>query len=143
MSRILLGLAVLLGLVLALPPLVYALGGAPAPELPAPGRRVEVAPGLGVNVLDTGSGPALVLVHGHPACGYDWEPTQRELVARGYRAIAYDRVGYGRSDGRTPGHVTVATNAEELLALLAALELHDVTLVGWSYGGATSILAAK
>jgi pimeloyl-ACP methyl ester carboxylesterase len=143
MARVLLWLAALALLALAVPPLFYALHREPAPELPPAGRRVELAPGLAVNVLDVGSGPTLVLVHGHPACAYDWAPTQRELAGRGYRTIAYDRVGYGRSDGRAPGRVTVATNAAELLGLLAALELRDVTLVGWSYGGATSIVAAK
>ena len=67
----------------------------------------------------------------------------RELAQRGFRVLAYDRVGYGRSDGRAPGRATVETNAGELLGLLAALDLRDVTLVGASYGGATAIAAAK
>jgi pimeloyl-ACP methyl ester carboxylesterase len=102
-----------------------------------------VSPGLGVNLIEAGAGPPVVLVHGHPGCAYDWEPFMRELAQRGFRALAYDRVGYGRSDGRVPGRVTVETNAGELLALIAALDLRDVTLVGASYGGATAILAAK
>ena len=143
MARVFWWSAALLMLALVLPPLFYALHPERSPELPPAGRRVEVAPGLAVNVLEAGSGPTLVLVHGHPACAYDWEPTLRELGGRGYHTVAYDRVGYGRSDGRAPGRVTVETNATELLGLLAALELRDVTLVGWSYGGAASIVAAK
>jgi pimeloyl-ACP methyl ester carboxylesterase len=84
-----------------------------------------------------------LLVHGHPGSAYDWAPFAGELARRGFRVLAYDRVGYGRSDGRAPGHVSVETNAAELLALLAALDLREVTLLGYSYGGATAIVAAK
>jgi pimeloyl-ACP methyl ester carboxylesterase len=134
----------LLTVAIALPPFWYAAFPVVRPELPPAGRRVEVSSGLGVNVIEAGAGPAVVLVHGHPGNAYEWQPLMAELARRGFRAIAYDRAGYGRSDGRpTPGHVTVETNASELLALLAALELRDVTLVGSSYGGATAIVAAK
>jgi pimeloyl-ACP methyl ester carboxylesterase len=66
-----------------------------------------------------------------------------ELAARGFRAIAYDRVGYGRSDPRGDGDYTFAANARELLALLEALALRDAVVVGWSYGGGTAIVAAQ
>ena len=61
---------------------------------------------------------------------------------RGFRAIAYDRVGYGRSDRRPAGAYTLAQNAAELVALLEALGLQHATVVGWSYGGGTAMLAA-
>jgi pimeloyl-ACP methyl ester carboxylesterase len=143
LRRTLLALAALLAAALLLPPLWYALFPETRPELPPPGRRVEVAPGVGVNLIEAGDGPPLVLVHGHPGCAYDWAPLQRELAARGHRVLAYDRVGYGRSDGRPGGDYTVEANARELLALLEAEGLRDVTLVGWSYGGGTSIVAAR
>ena len=112
-------------------PLWYTAFPYPAPDLPPPGRLVEVEPGVHVNVIEEGSGPPVVLVHGHPATAYDWQPLMHELAARGRRAIAYDRVGYGRSDGRTNGAYTVAANADELLGLLKALQLEHV---GWSAG---------
>jgi pimeloyl-ACP methyl ester carboxylesterase len=137
--------AVALGVaLLVLPPIWYAVFPVAPPELPPAGRRVGVSTGLGVNVIEAGSGPPVVLVHGHPGCAYDWQPFMAELAERGFRAVAYDRVGYGRSDLRPGGgHVTVETNAAELLALLAALDLNDVTLVGSSYGGGTSIVATR
>ena len=58
------------------------------------------------------------------------------------RAIAVDRVGYGRSDRRTSGAYTPKSNAAELLGLLEAMDLRDVTVVGWSYGGSTAMTAA-
>jgi non-heme chloroperoxidase len=143
-SLVILGNALLaLAALVILPPLWYVLFPDPAPELPPAGRSLAVSPDLSVNVLEKGVGSPVVLVHGHPACAYDWKLVMSELVQRGHRVFAYDRVGYGRSDRREPGHVSVETNAEELLGLLAALELEEVTLAGWSYGGGVSLVAAK
>jgi pimeloyl-ACP methyl ester carboxylesterase len=140
-----LGLALLLVVfaAVALPPLWFRLFREPAPELPAPGRRVDLAGDVAVNVLEEGAGPAVVLVHGHPGSAYDWRVLAPALAARGFRAIAYDRVGYGRSDARRDGEYTFAANARELALLLAALDLRDAIVVGWSYGGGTSIVAAQ
>jgi len=143
MRTTLLVVVVMMAAALALPPLWYAVFPEPVPELPPPGRRAEVAPGVGVNVIEEGQGLPIVLVHGHPACAYDWSLLMHELAAHRHRVLAYDRVGYGRSDGRTNGKYTVEANADELLALLAAEDLHDIVLVGWSYGGGTSIVAAR
>ncbi|HSP98096.1 MAG TPA: alpha/beta hydrolase [Candidatus Dormibacteraeota bacterium] len=140
--RLLVGLLIVVLAAIALPPLWFAIFPHPAPELPPAGRLVEVAPGVHVNVLEEGSGQPVVLVHGHPATAYDWEPLMHELAVRGRLATAYDRVGYGRSDGRRDGNYTVAANADELLGLLAAEQLEHVVLVGWSYGGGTAIAAA-
>jgi pimeloyl-ACP methyl ester carboxylesterase len=128
---------------LSLPPLWFTAFPEPVAELPPAGRRVEVAPHVAVNVIEAGKGPPVVLVHGHPGSGYDWSPLMRTLAARGYRVLAYDRVGYGRSDGRTNGSYTVGANADELLALLAAEHLRDALVVGWSYGGGVAIVAAR
>jgi pimeloyl-ACP methyl ester carboxylesterase len=95
-----------------------------------------------VNVVERGSGPPVVLVHGLPGCAYDWRVLTDALAARGRRAIAYDRVGYGRSDARAGAPHTIEQNGAELLALLEALDLRQATVVGWSYGGATAIAAA-
>jgi len=140
-----LGLALLLALLAAvvLPPLWFRLFREPAPELPPAGRRVALASGVGVNVVEEGEGPPVVLVHGHPGSAYDWRLLAPVLAARGLRAIAYDRVGYGRSDPRRDDDYTFEANARELVELLAALELDDATVVGWSYGGGTSIVAAQ
>jgi pimeloyl-ACP methyl ester carboxylesterase len=143
MRRLALGLLCVLVAALAIPPLWFRLFREPPPELPPPGRRVALASGVGVNVLEEGAGPAVVLVHGLPGSAYDWRPTSAALAARGRRAIAYDRVGYGWSDARPDGAFSVASNAGELLALLDAMGLEGVTLVGWSYGGSTAIAAAE
>ena len=143
MRRLLLALLLALLVGVALPPLWFRLFREPVPELPPAGRRVALEGGVAVNGVEEGTGPAVVLVHGHPGSAYDWRVLAPELAARGRRAIAYDRVGYGRSDPRRDGDYSFAANARELLALLEALELRDATVVGWSYGGGTAVLAAQ
>lgn len=143
MKRLLVILVGVIAALLVLPPLWFAVFPAEAPPpLPAPGRRVVLPDGTGVNVLERGSGPVVVLVHGLPGSAYDWRETTAALAARGRRAIAYDRVGYGHSDPRIDGRYTPDANADELLALLEALDLESATVAGWSYGGATAMVAA-
>ena len=87
MRRILLALVLLIGAALALPPLWFRLFREPAPELPPPGRRVELASGAGVNVVEQGAGRPVVLVHGLPGTAYDWRATSAALAARGRCAL--------------------------------------------------------
>lgn len=129
--------------VIVLPRAWFAAFPVAQPELPAAGRRVAVAPGVSVNVLEAGEGPTLVLVHGHPGSAYEWRPLIDALAERGFRVLAYDRVGYGRSDARPDDDFTVDANARELLALLASEGLDRATVVGWSYGGGVGIAAAR
>jgi pimeloyl-ACP methyl ester carboxylesterase len=126
-----------------LPPAYYGLvGESGAVELPPPGRMVQLSDGSQLNVLDSGQGPVIVLVHGLPGCAYDWTPLPERLAALGRRVIAYDRVGYGHSSPRgSESDYTYEQNATELLELLEHLDVSDATLVGWSYGGGVVIRA--
>jgi pimeloyl-ACP methyl ester carboxylesterase len=142
MRRLLLILVALFLFVLAGPPLYFAVFPGPAPAEPSPGVSMEVAPGMQVNVLDQGEGPPVVLVHGLPGTAHHWRTVGEGLVNRGYRVLAYDRVGYGQSDRRPDEAYTVDANARELLSLLEVAQLDDVTVVGWSYGGKTAMTAA-
>jgi pimeloyl-ACP methyl ester carboxylesterase len=144
MRRVLSWLGLVLLAAVALPPLWFALAPAPAaPGLPPAEKRVVLASGVGVNVVERGAGPPVVLVHGLPGTAYDWRALLDPLAARGRRALAYDRVGYGHSDARSDDRYSVEQNALELLGLLEALELSDATIAGWSYGGGTAIVAAQ
>lgn len=143
MKRLTFVLVALLLAMIALPPLWFSIfPGDPAPDLPPAGRRVVLADGTGLNVLDSGHGPAILMLHGLPGSAYDWRETSEKLVALGLRSIRVDRVGYGRSDPRASGPYTTESNAAELIELLEAMDLRDVTVVGWSYGGATAMTAA-
>ena len=142
MRRVLLVLAVLLVAGVALPPLYFRAYPEDPPRLPPADRRVEVADGVFVNVVERGRGPSVVLVHGLPGMATDWGPLHEALAERSLRVIAYDRVGFGRSDGRPDDDYTVEANARELLGLLEGMDLRAATVVGWSYGGATAMQAA-
>ena len=81
-----------------------------------------------------GTGAPVVLIHGWPLDGRSWEKQVGALVDAGYRAITYDRRGFGRSTPTWGGH-DFDTVAADLDALLTQLELTEATLVGFSAGG--------
>ena len=139
MKKLLSGIVLLVAAVIVLPPLWYRVfPGGPAPELPPAGTRVALPDGVGINVLESGSGPAVLLVHGLPGSAYEWRNLGPLLADRGYRVLAIDRSGYGRSDPDPDQDYSVTRNAKDVDALVTTLDLADVTLVGWSYGGATA-----
>jgi non-heme chloroperoxidase len=82
---------------------------------------------------DHGSGQPVVLIHGYPLDGHSWERQERVLLEAGYRVIAYDRRGWGRSSRSVVGH-DYDTFAADLKALLDQLDLRDVVLIGFSMG---------
>jgi non-heme chloroperoxidase len=83
---------------------------------------------------DHGSGAAVVLIHGYPLSAASWEKQVPELLNAGYRVIAYDRRGFGRSGQPTSGY-NYDTFAEDLHKLIKHLGLRDFALVGFSMGG--------
>ncbi len=143
MRRLLLGLALLLAAALALPPLWFRIFPAEVPPLAPAERMVRLASGLSMHAIERGMGPPVVLVHGHPGQAADFRELIPRLAARGRHVIAVDRMGWGHSDARpSPDDFTLAGNAQDLLQLLAALDLEDTTVVGFSYGGGTVLTAA-
>jgi len=82
---------------------------------------------------DHGSGSTVVLIHGWPLSGASWEKQTAALLAAGHRVITYDRRGFGRSSKPAVGY-NYDTFAADLDAVLSALNLTDVSLVGFSMG---------
>ncbi|MFG2921850.1 alpha/beta fold hydrolase [Streptomyces sp. NPDC048305] len=82
---------------------------------------------------DHGTGRPVVLIHGWPLNGASWERQTAALLASGHRVITYDRRGFGRSDQPSDGY-DYDTFASDLNEVLTALDLDDVTLVGFSMG---------
>ena len=90
---------------------------------------------VGVHVEDSGgSGRPIVLNHGWPLSGEAWRTQISALAAAGYRVVAYDRRGFGASD-KPGGGYDYDTLTKDLDGLITELDLHDVTLVGFSMGG--------
>jgi non-heme chloroperoxidase len=83
---------------------------------------------------DWGSGKPVVLLHGWPLNADMWDMQTDFLASHGFRCIAYDRRGFGRSSQPWEGY-DYDTLSDDLHALIDALDLDDVTLVGFSMGG--------
>jgi non-heme chloroperoxidase len=81
-----------------------------------------------------GSGQPIVFSHGWPLTADAWEDQMIFLAARGYRCIAHDRRGHGRSSQPWSGN-DMNTYADDLATLVEKLELRDVIHVGHSTGG--------
>jgi non-heme chloroperoxidase len=87
-----------------------------------------------ISYADYGEGKPVVLIHGWPLSHRMWEKQIIALTEAGYRVIAYDRRGFGESYKPWEGF-DYDTLSADLNALLEALDLHEVTLVGFSMGG--------
>jgi pimeloyl-ACP methyl ester carboxylesterase len=81
-----------------------------------------------------GGGRPVVLIHGWPLSAQAWAPQAPVLAAAGYRVVAYDRRGFGRSDKPDSGY-SYDTLADDLERVMDQCGLQDVTLVGFSMGG--------
>ena len=83
---------------------------------------------------DWGAGQPVVFSHGWPLNADAWDVEMKLVADHGFRAIAHDRRGHGRSSQTWDGN-DMDTYAADLAALIAALDLDDVILVGHSTGG--------
>lgn len=83
---------------------------------------------------DCGSGKPVILIHGWPLSHRSWDAQIPALVTAGFRVIAYDRRGFGKSEGVWDqyGYDSLAA---DLNTLIEELQLKDVSLVGFSMGG--------
>lgn len=90
--------------------------------------------GTEIYYKDWGAGRPVVLSHGWPLNADSWESQQLFLAQNGYRAIAHDRRGHGRSSQTWSGN-EMNTYADDLAELIRHLDLQELTLVGFSTGG--------
>ena len=116
-----------------------ALGGAAAGTLVNPEEpgRADATPAdtVRLHIEDSGgSGRPVVLIHGWPLSAEAWQPQVSVLQAAGYRVVAYDRRGFGRSDKPASGY-SYDTLADDLQGVMDQCGLQDVSLVGFSMGG--------
>lgn len=121
---------------------VVACRATPIPESERwPGATWEtsrlVVDGTTLRVLDAGTGPAVVFVHGLGASMYGWRGILRPALDAGYRVVAFDNRGFGFSERPDSGYSNGAY-VRLLVALLDSLGIPDAVLVGHSMGGAIS-----
>ncbi len=108
----------------------------PARPASVDGDYVVTADGVRLYYKDWGpkDGPVVTFSHGWPLSSDSWQSQMLFLAAHGYRVVAHDRRGHGRSsqpwDGNDMDHY-----ADDLAAVIEALDLRDVSVVGFSTGG--------
>lgn len=95
---------------------------------------VTTTDGTEIFYKDWGAGRPVVFSHGWPLTADAWDDQLFLLASSGYRAIAHDRRGGGRSGQPWDGN-NLDTYADDLAAVIEALDLHDAVLVGHSTGG--------
>jgi non-heme chloroperoxidase len=90
--------------------------------------------GTQIYYKDWGSGPPVVFSHGWPLSGDAWESQMLFLASQGYRCIAHDRRGHGRSSQPWNGN-EMDTYADDLAELFKVLDVKGATMIGHSTGG--------
>jgi non-heme chloroperoxidase len=95
---------------------------------------ITTTDGTEIYFKDWGAGQPVVFSHGWPLNADSWESQMFFVASHGYRAIAHDRRGHGRSSQPWGGH-EMDTYADDLAALIEALDLRQIVLVGFSTGG--------
>jgi non-heme chloroperoxidase len=98
------------------------------------GTRITTQDGTQIYYKDWGAGQPIVFSHGWPLNADAWQNQMVFLAQNGYRTIAHDRRGHGRSDQPSAGN-ELDTYADDLAALFEELDLHDAVMVGHSTGG--------
>ncbi|MBI1960578.1 MAG: alpha/beta hydrolase [Candidatus Rokubacteria bacterium] len=98
-------------------------------------HRIVETNGIRMHVAEQGSGPAVLLCHGFPESWYSWRHQLQALAAVGYRAVAPDMRGYGRTD--RPAEIekyTTLHHVGDMVGLLDALGEQTAVIVGHDWG---------
>lgn len=97
--------------------------------------------GIRMAIYERGHGPAVILLHGFPELAFSWRHQLPALAAAGYRAIAPDQRGYGRTDcPPAVGDYSIEELIADTNGLLDALDLASATFVGHDWGSAAAVV---
>jgi non-heme chloroperoxidase len=96
--------------------------------------KIITKDGTEIYYKDWGKGPVVTFSHGWPLSADAWDGQMLFLVQKGFRVVAHDRRGHGRSSQASSGN-DMDGYADDLAAVIEALNLNDATLVGHSTGG--------
>ena len=113
------------------------------PAMPDVMHRMIEANGIRLHIAEQGEGPLVILCHGFPECWYSWRHQLGALAKAGFRAVAPDLRGYGRSD--RPEEVekyTILHNIGDIVGLLDALGAKQAVIAGHDIGASIAWQAA-
>src|SRR6516162_7599064 len=99
-----------------------------------PMGTIKTKDGTEIYYKDWGEGPVVTFSHGWPLNSDAWDGQMLFLAEQGFRVIAHDRRGHGRSSQPSSGN-DMNGYADDLAAVIEALDVKDATLVGHSTGG--------
>lgn len=126
---------ILLALAIVVVVLNWTWGRLPAEPSPPPGSKFATVDGVRIHYVETpGSGPGVIMVHGHPGTFMDWNYVRAKLP--GMRTVAIDRPGYGYSSG---GYVPFEEQVRIVHDLATKLGMRRPVIAGHSYGGAIAL----
>ena len=95
---------------------------------------ITTSDGTEIFYKDWGAGQPIVFSHGWPLSADDWDTQLMFFLLHGYRVVAHDRRGHGRSTQTSDGH-DMDHYADDLAAVTEHLDIHDAVHVGHSTGG--------
>ena len=105
--------------------------------------RIVTANGQRIHLVEAGRGPLVLFVHGFPETWYSWRHQLRALGEAGYRAVAIDQRGYGRSSKPSQVHEYRITElVADLVGVVQALGEQTATVVGHDWGAPPAWTAA-
>src|SRR5437870_2808477 len=99
---------------------------------------IEVEPNVRLHVTDQGEGKTVVLIHGWPLSDAMYEYQYNELIQNNFRVVGIALRGFGKSD-KPYGQYNYDVYADDIKVILDKLKIEQVTLGGFSMGGAISI----
>src|SRR6202012_437659 len=99
---------------------------------------IKTNDGVEIFYKDWGAGQPIVFSHGWPLSSDDWDAQLMFFLTQGYRVVAHDRRGHGRSSQVADGH-DMDHYADDLAAVVAHLDLKDAIHVGHSTGGGEGV----
>jgi pimeloyl-ACP methyl ester carboxylesterase len=109
-----------------------------------PTQRIIESNGIRLNIAEQGNGPLVLLCHGFPESWYSWRHQLDALAAAGFRAVAPDMRGYGKSDApEAIDQYTILHLVSDLVGLLDALEASTAVIVGHDWGANVAWQAAR
>ncbi len=112
-------------------------------KMGAPKQRMIESNGIHLNIVEQGEGPLVLLAHGFPESWYSWRHQIEDLSAAGFRVVAPDMRGYGKSDAPNAiDQYTILHLVGDMVGILDALNEPTAVIVGHDWGASVAWQAA-